>query len=418
MADKQGGGKANSKDLGRDSKEQPGRRNKTTKGGNKDENKPAKAESSEVAQKSQAKQAATGDNTGAQTENAEITELRAQVAKLEAEKATLHNRHQPDSESELDEQEASALLDTDDESHEPLKKSRKLHNYKIPKLGKKQANNTVHDIDKDIQGLLDDSEEGELDSDPEWLDNIAAQFDVRENLGPDIEPKLANVINNMFKNMIPDEKCTELLNKIKKPANLTEIKAPKVNPEIWAKLSSTTRGVDIKMQKVAHKITMIASGLALSANEKLKAKNKIETQVILDKIAVAATAMQEVNQARREAIKPDLLPRFRSICGKAPDEPSEYLFGTDLQSKIKEMEDSDKVGLNMTGKSYYKHKKPFLGQRKPEYTRYRDNKDNYNKYRGQNRREKQYRQNDHKNFKSDNYRYKKSGKKQFSKEQE
>ena len=59
----------------------------------------------------------------------------------------------------------------------------------------------------------------------------------REETGPSINAELANVVNAMVKEGLPEEKLQEKLNKYHRPENCESLTKVRVNQSIWGIIS-------------------------------------------------------------------------------------------------------------------------------------------------------------------------------------
>ena len=57
-----------------------------------------------------------------------------------------------------------------------------------------------------------------------------------------------------------------------------------------------------------------------------------------DAVALLANAQFELNQLRKDLIKPDLIPRYTHLC-KPSVKTTQWLFGDELSKVMKEMDD-------------------------------------------------------------------------------
>ena len=79
-------------------------------------------------------------------------------------------------------------------------------------------------------GQRDESQDGSLDE-------IAQLLDETERTDEAVAEKMADIANKCWLQRLSDEKLKEKLEKCPRPINCDKIIVPKVNPEIWGKLS-------------------------------------------------------------------------------------------------------------------------------------------------------------------------------------
>ena len=72
----------------------------------------------------------------------------------------------------------------------------------------------------------------------------------KEETGPSVNTELANVVNAMLKDGLPEEKLQEKLNKYHRPENCESLTKVRVNQPIWDHLAPVVRSQDVRLQKV------------------------------------------------------------------------------------------------------------------------------------------------------------------------
>ena len=72
----------------------------------------------------------------------------------------------------------------------------------------------------------------------------------KEETGPTINAELANVVNAMVKEGLPEEKLQEKLNKYHRPENCESLTKVRVNQSIWDHITPAVRSQDVRLQNV------------------------------------------------------------------------------------------------------------------------------------------------------------------------
>jgi len=92
---------------------------------------------------------------------------------------------------------------------------------------------------------------GQRDESPDGLlDEIAQSLDETERTDEAVAEKLTDIANKRWLQMLSDEKLKEKLEKCPRPVNCDKIIVPKVNPEIWDKLSRQVKGNDLQFSRL------------------------------------------------------------------------------------------------------------------------------------------------------------------------
>ncbi|KAK6167194.1 hypothetical protein SNE40_021286 [Patella caerulea] len=87
------------------------------------------------------------------------------------------------------------------------------------------------------------------------LDNLQQLYSEELNTGPEINPDVAKIFSSLLEQKIPEEKISKTEESFKVPKNCSFLITPKVNTEIWTKVSPHVRSADIKLQKIQTRLT-------------------------------------------------------------------------------------------------------------------------------------------------------------------
>jgi len=215
----------------------------------------------------------------------------------------------------------------------------------------------------------EEKEEGELD----WVEEFAREYGAEEDTGPAVADNLASLVERMVTVRMPEEKSKPMLDSLLRPANVPMLVNPRVNGDIWSKLKTETKSTDLKISKIGEKVvkmlvaninvTAKLSALKASVLGETRKAVKDLTKLSLDAIQVGAIALQDINQKRRDLMRNDLHPSYRSLCN-TPKEESDTLFGEDLAEKVKSINQAKNLGNKITETPTYNKgsKKAFLGR--------------------------------------------------------
>ncbi len=153
-------------------------------------------------------------------------------------------------------------------------------------------------------------------------------------------PVVASTYELVASQHLKKEDYDVIKSKYKIPINCKQLGVPKVNPEIWknTNLSKRVKANDARIQFVQHGISKAMVVLArnteaLLKNAKLIPSNTAKqiTSELLDASKLLGTSMRELTSQRRA--------QFRSVLAvdisDTPAEKSEYLFGDNLDERVK-----------------------------------------------------------------------------------
>ncbi|CAB3990622.1 Hypothetical predicted protein [Paramuricea clavata] len=188
------------------------------------------------------------------------------------------------------------------------------------------------------------------DVDDPLLDEIAQSLDETERTGDPVSDKLALIANKRWNHKLSDDKLKEKAEKYPRPANCDKVVSPRVNPEIWAKLTRAVRGEDHKLFRVQTQLSTVTNLVVQATDMLLKAKSdpkslKIDDLVRMntDAVALVSHASHELAQKRREIIRPHLHRDYIELCSQEVPVTS-LLFGDDLQTELTRIRATNKIG--------------------------------------------------------------------------
>ena len=151
------------------------------------------------------------------------------------------------------------------------------------------------------------------------LSEIAEDFVKADDSGPAVEKQLAEFINNLWSKKFSDTTLKEKSAKYLRPVNGETLTTPRVNPEIWEKLSHSGKQQDLRSSSI-------------------------------QKTVNCAGAHIDLSHRRRESIKPHLPVNkdYAGIC--ASHVPiTALLFGEDLQTQLNNIRASNRVSDTAVG---------------------------------------------------------------------
>lgn len=196
---------------------------------------------------------------------------------------------------------------------------------------------------------------------------------VQEAVGPEVAQDLANALNRLISEGLPEDRINELMNTLVRPSNV-QLNTVKVNTLIWQALQPSIRSQDIKMQKIHNLIMkgMVAGcGVAARLQQEAQAGSTMgqEFPNILNCLALLAAAARETNFRRREIIRPGLSPEFANLCSQATPVTTQ-LFGDDLAQTMRDASETSRAGSRLRGRGRGRGgrfrraggRRPFLGR--------------------------------------------------------
>ena len=171
------------------------------------------------------------------------------------------------------------------------------------------------------------------DKPPEQLvegkDNVLAKlskiYDSEGAVSDAVSTQLAGLVDKMVKTKLLEENAKDKLAKYNRPQNCENLVSTKVNPQIWAKMRSSSKSSDLRMQKIEtsmlksmHPIISLTDKLlSLKNNPQTVSKEDVSSflRFALDSLTLMAHSVYEVNLSRQQLIRPDLNKQYKHLCG-------------------------------------------------------------------------------------------------------
>ena len=205
----------------------------------------------------------------------------------------------------------------------------------------------------------DNVEQGDPTADAEahaLLQQLETQLTGNEEKGKPIRQKLADIAfaSKRWGSKLDPDKLKGILDSHKQPENCGEVTVPRVDPEIWAQMSTNKKSDDLKishMQQSLQKCTFCVLNMTeiiLQWPDKQTSKSKSEQDSSLvkncvDTIALLGHVAGELSRLRRENIKPVIKHEFKSICSESSSTSSQLLFGDDLAQRVRDAKKSSRL---------------------------------------------------------------------------
>lgn len=218
-----------------------------------------------------------------------------------------------------------------------------------------EAERSGEGLNQDLDNILSEGEVEEIEeNEDEFLQDLQNFYDESEETGPVIETDLAKIINKGLRSMGQPESVKKVKENHKRPANVNNLTVPRVAPIIWKNLSSKGRCMDAAVQKTMSKFMVGLTPIIKQID--LFVKNKKETkqvpllndlkQLAKDSLHMLSHAVSASNQIRKDAIKQELDQKFHSICEASHTVSEKLLFGDNLNTELKELDDTKKFHLS------------------------------------------------------------------------
>ncbi|XP_071148869.1 uncharacterized protein [Mytilus edulis] len=188
-----------------------------------------------------------------------------------------------------------------------------------------------------------------VDDGDDFMQSLGDFLSSEDKLGPKVSNSLACIVNT-------EDKIKLMLKKYLRPENCEALAPVHVNLPIWKTLNRQTKNVDIMIQKnqgilckgMVPQLTLMDKLLNMSkANKGIEPSKVGEVlSLVKDSFVFTQMAYSDLNVKRRQLIKTNLRPCYRSLC---PDNApiSDKLFGDILVDKVKEVDIANRMGRKL-----------------------------------------------------------------------
>ncbi len=194
-----------------------------------------------------------------------------------------------------------------------------------------------------------------MTGDDELLQALAIEYSSRDKTSSPISAQLAAIVDQSWSATLPDAKLKQKLAEYDRPENCGRLLAPKVNHEIWSRISLIGQRQDLKFVGVQNSNACAAAALAKSTQALLDNKpifSKDEDNGVaqwkelvtsqIDALALLGNANCQLSQRRREMLKPFLNKEYAALCSSQTAITS-LLFGDELQNQLASIRASNHI---------------------------------------------------------------------------
>jgi plastocyanin len=174
-----------------------------------------------------------------------------------------------------------------------------------------------------------------------------------EEQGENLSEAVAEICSLLVEKGLSEEKLMEIEKKHLPPGNCQALAPTKVNQVVWNIISPNTRSADLVSQRVQTKLAKAMTALAKGMDE-LKEASKMVPSLgsmfgnLTDAFTLMASVNRDINNKRRDTIKPDLAPAYKHICSTSVPITS-MLFGDNVEDVIKSQADANKLKVQIAG---------------------------------------------------------------------
>ena len=198
---------------------------------------------------------------------------------------------------------------------------------------------------------VDETDDGESTDDDnnndDFFEEMVGAIDIRgdEDVpGNPLNQSWAEKINLAWTTKLPKATLSSLLTKYRTPNNLTDLKVPKMNKEIWRLCDKFQRKNDINLaqsQRCLVKAATAVLNLHEHFNTLPRGTRQLAMQTTADVISLFGKVNREVTSKRKMMTRPNLKGDFKYLSSST--NTTENLFGDNLTQDIKDIQVKRKI---------------------------------------------------------------------------
>lgn len=295
-----------------------------------------------------------------------------------------------------------------------LKRKRDVESSADEPVSKQRTPTIISDVessDEEMDVLMSGNADGptENQKDQEFLDDINEFFVPEDQLNPPVQTVIAELaLKSLRPTNLDPEKFKKLKTKYQRPANVESLQIPRIDAILWRQLKPATKNADHSKQKTIGHLNLVAGPL-LQAMDHIYGNKQPDVKVVMkcvsDAFKLVGCSIATVNQQRRENIRKELTPKFKSICGDDTPVTALGLFGDNLTDQSKQLDSTKDIRMTANTTA-------FLGKGRGDGYKYNQNpsthvkgQQNYQKQQwkqGQNQQQQNFHQKSGKGYNSFN----------------
>ena len=188
------------------------------------------------------------------------------------------------------------------------------------------------------------------------------KYELKEKTSSAVDEDLAKFVNKTMTSHVVQEEFKKLNEAYTRPDNTPLLVAPRLNKEVWDLLPVAAQQRDLKAQNIQKNIVKGLFPLVQAMNQ---SKNNPEVlELLKDSFELLAHTSMEINNTRRSDLKPEMKNAKHLTHKEIPI--TTQLFGDDLESEMKKIEQTNKLRDNMSAPSF---RRPVFSTGSPSFSR-------------------------------------------------
>lgn len=193
------------------------------------------------------------------------------------------------------------------------------------------------------------------------LKKVESIFSKQKKLGPSVHAEIAKIVNSGAESVDHKSKdVQELFDKYDRPENCEFLEVPKVNKVLWTSkdIGKSLKDSDRGLQRTQGYLVKGLIPLVTLMNKSLNSSSEESEEIFelsLDALNLLLYAHRDLSSQRRKLLTPALDKKYVALGNDGEKMSANYLFGEqeDLEKRMKEIDDSVKLGKKMKGKDFH-----------------------------------------------------------------
>ena len=193
------------------------------------------------------------------------------------------------------------------------------------------------------------------------LKKVESIFTKQKKLGPAVHTEIAKIVNSGAESSVDhkSKEVQELFDKYDRPENCEFLEVPKVNKVLWTSkdIGKTLKDGDRGLQRTQGYLVKGLIPLVMLMNKALNSTTEESEEMFelsLDALNLLLYAHRDLSSQRRKLLTPALDKKYVALGNDGEKMSANFLFGEqeDLEKRMKEIDDSLKLGKKMKGKDF------------------------------------------------------------------
>ena len=253
---------------------------------------------------------------------------------------------------EYEENELLGVYDDDNVSHNVAQNSNDPGEIATANNGKRADKGTVDDstTGTDNNNNEEPPSKKQKTDDQSVFKSMNDKFKIKEKTDAPVDSELAELVNNLFRQGMPEDQFSELIKSINRPENCDSLTKTRVNQLIWNLLTEPTRAEENRLQYKQNMLIKAACLITKMLHELNVLRNEKEVDIPEDIMCLGTDALgllghcnKVTNMHRREMHRPDLNYQYQHLASSSAPFTS-LLYGDDVSKNVSDIDSANKVG--------------------------------------------------------------------------